>query len=216
MAIVSSHSWSLFLETRRKSSSLSHIKLNKTSEEAISTLHCLAIRGQEPPLRRIQHLGPRPDHSIFEGGVPSNPPQRRYEMRRPLTTPGDFFAPETQKVALQLIGPGLQALDSRQTLQLDPRPLPILSVLPACHATAVGASGFIWTAQRYHLEHLMTPREFFHLSGTRLLSVYDTHGAQSPIAIHFSIDGRQGILEARHVAQALDIPYELVDPQFLE
>ena len=39
-----------------------------------------------------------------------------------------------------------------------------------------------------------------------------THGAQSPIAIHFSIDGRQGIFEARHVAQALDIPYKLVDP----
>ena len=39
-----------------------------------------------------------------------------------------------------------------------------------------------------------------------------THGAQSPIAIHFSIDGRQGILEARHIIEALHIPYESVDP----
>ncbi|WKA11218.1 hypothetical protein VitviT2T_028742 [Vitis vinifera] len=31
MTIVSSHLWSLFLQTRRKSSSLNHIKLNKTS-----------------------------------------------------------------------------------------------------------------------------------------------------------------------------------------
>ncbi|RVW69104.1 hypothetical protein CK203_060682 [Vitis vinifera] len=37
-------------------------------------------------------------------------------------------------------------------------------------------------------------------------------GAWSPTAIHFSIDGRQGILEARHIADALHIPYELVDP----
>ncbi|RVW72355.1 Gag-Pol polyprotein [Vitis vinifera] len=39
-----------------------------------------------------------------------------------------------------------------------------------------------------------------------------THGARSPTAIHFSIDGRQGILKARHVAEALHIPYEPMDP----
>ncbi|RVW75844.1 hypothetical protein CK203_055120 [Vitis vinifera] len=33
-----------------------------------------------------------------------------------------------------------------------------------------------------------------------------THGVRSPTVIHFSIDGRQGILEARHVAEALHIP----------
>ena len=38
-----------------------------------------------------------------------------------------------------------------------------------------------------------------------------TRGARSPTAIHFNIDGGQGILEARHVAEALHIPYELVD-----
>nr|CAN70235.1 hypothetical protein VITISV_025599 [Vitis vinifera] len=39
-----------------------------------------------------------------------------------------------------------------------------------------------------------------------------TQGARSSTAIHFSIDGRQGILEARHVVEALHIPYEPVDP----
>ena len=39
-----------------------------------------------------------------------------------------------------------------------------------------------------------------------------TQGAQSPTAIHFSIDGRQGILEARHIIEALHIPYEPIEP----
>ena len=39
-----------------------------------------------------------------------------------------------------------------------------------------------------------------------------TQGTRSPTGIHFSIDGRQGILEARHIAEALHIPYEPVDP----
>ena len=39
-----------------------------------------------------------------------------------------------------------------------------------------------------------------------------TRGAQSPTAIHFSIDGRQGVLKARDIVEALHIPYELVDP----
>ncbi|RVW21573.1 hypothetical protein CK203_115647 [Vitis vinifera] len=33
-----------------------------------------------------------------------------------------------------------------------------------------------------------------------------TQGAQSPTAIHFNIDVRRGILEARHIAEALHIP----------
>ena len=67
--------------------------------------------------------------------------------------------------------------------------------------------------QRYHLEHLMTPREFFYPRVA--LDFYQsmtTRGARSPTAIYFSIDGRQGILEARHVAEALHIPCKLVDP----
>ncbi|KAJ9707466.1 hypothetical protein PVL29_002481 [Vitis rotundifolia] len=39
-----------------------------------------------------------------------------------------------------------------------------------------------------------------------------TQGAQSPTAIYFTIDGRQGILEARHIAEALHIPFHPEDP----
>ncbi|KAJ9691548.1 hypothetical protein PVL29_013660 [Vitis rotundifolia] len=39
-----------------------------------------------------------------------------------------------------------------------------------------------------------------------------TQGAQSLTAIYFTIDGRQGILEARHIAKALHIPFQPEDP----
>ncbi|KAL6321923.1 hypothetical protein AAG906_035824 [Vitis piasezkii] len=60
MANVSSHSWSHFLETRRKSTSLNHIKLEKTNAPTVPS---------------------------SKGGVPSSPPQRRYLTRRPPTSP---------------------------------------------------------------------------------------------------------------------------------
>ena len=67
--------------------------------------------------------------------------------------------------------------------------------------------------QKYHLEHLMTSCEFFYPRVA--LDFYQsmtTHGVPSPTAIPFTIDGRHGILEARHIAEALQIPFELVDP----
>ncbi|RVW69497.1 hypothetical protein CK203_066452 [Vitis vinifera] len=59
----------------------------------------------------------------------------------------------------------------------------------------------------------MTPREFFY--PRVVIDFYQsmtTQGTQSPTAIHFSIDGRQGILEARHIVEALHISYEPEDP----
>ncbi|RVW13109.1 hypothetical protein CK203_108679 [Vitis vinifera] len=67
--------------------------------------------------------------------------------------------------------------------------------------------------ERYHLECLMTPREFFYPRVA--LDFYQsmiTRGVRSPTVIHFSIDGRPGVLKARHIAEALQIPYELEDP----
>ena len=58
----------------------------------------------------------------------------------------------------------------------------------------------------------MTPREFFYPRvAMDFYQSMTTQGAQNPTAIHFSIDGRQGILEARHIAEALHIPYEPVN-----
>ena len=39
-----------------------------------------------------------------------------------------------------------------------------------------------------------------------------TRGVPSPTSIHFTIDGRHGILEGRHIAEALQILFEIVDP----
>ncbi|RVW36967.1 hypothetical protein CK203_103672 [Vitis vinifera] len=35
-----------------------------------------------------------------------------------------------------------------------------------------------------------------------------THHVRDPTVIHFTIDGRHGILGAKHIAEALHIPYE--------
>ena len=40
-----------------------------------------------------------------------------------------------------------------------------------------------------------------------------TQGVQSSTAIRFSIDGCQGILEARHIDEALHIPFHPKDPE---
>ena len=53
--------------------------------------------------------------------------------------------------------------------------------------------------QRYHMEHLMTPRDFFYPRVA--LDFYQsmtTHHVWDPTVIHFTIDGCHGILGARH------------------
>ena len=66
--------------------------------------------------------------------------------------------------------------------------------------------------QRYHLDHLMTPREFFYSRvAMDFYQSMTTQGAQSPTTIRFSIDGHQGILEDRHIAEALHILDQLED-----
>ena len=65
--------------------------------------------------------------------------------------------------------------------------------------------------QRYHLEHLMTLRDFFyHRVALDFYQSMTTCRVQNPNVIHFTIDGRHSILGARHIAEALHIPYEPV------
>ena len=60
----------------------------------------------------------------------------------------------------------------------------------------------------------MTPRDFFY---PRIaLDFYQsmtTHQVWDPTIIHFTIDGRHGILGARYIAEALHIPYEPARPE---
>ena len=68
--------------------------------------------------------------------------------------------------------------------------------------------------QRYHLEHLMTPMDFFysHVAFDFYQSM-TTHRVRDPTVIHFTIYGRHGILGTRHIAEALRIPYEPARPE---
>ena len=55
----------------------------------------------------------------------------------------------------------------------------------------------------------MTPRDFFYPRVA--LDFYQsmtTHHVRDPTVIHFTIDGRHGILGARHIVEALRNPYE--------
>ncbi|RVW82120.1 hypothetical protein CK203_052506 [Vitis vinifera] len=69
-------------------------------EEPTPRLHNSQSKPRASPVR-IPHLRLHmPCHSTSKGGVPSNPPQRRYETRRPPTTLGKHFAPRDQFIAL--------------------------------------------------------------------------------------------------------------------
>ncbi|RVW20097.1 hypothetical protein CK203_113216 [Vitis vinifera] len=65
--------------------------------------------------------------------------------------------------------------------------------------------------QRYHMEHLLTPRQFYY--PRVVLEFYQsmtTRGVRNPTLIYFTIDGHQGIIGAHRIAEALCIPYEPV------
>ncbi|RVW79527.1 hypothetical protein CK203_051656 [Vitis vinifera] len=65
--------------------------------------------------------------------------------------------------------------------------------------------------QRYYMEHLLTLRQFYY--PRVVLDFYQsmtTRGVQNPTLIHLTTDGRQGAIGARHIAEALHIPYEPV------
>ena len=64
------------------------------------------------------------------------------------------------------------------------------------------------------MEHLLTPKDFFYPRVA--LDFYQsmtTNQVRDPTVIHFTIDGRHGILGARHIAEALHIPYEPACPE---
>ena len=63
--------------------------------------------------------------------------------------------------------------------------------------------------RRYRMEHLLTPRDFFYPRvAMDFYQSMTTNQVRDPTLIHFTIDGRHGILGARHIAEALHIPYE--------
>ena len=181
--------------------------------------------------------------------MPPSPPQRKYETRRPPTTPGasnsrpkkSIHRPPAKKARVpgpresstppQPWPPTIESqIPSRMTSEgLIRRPMvtqpPIEGNLD-CQAWSFhyelcfDRETFRYQSelrdsfhllQRYHLEHLMTPRDFFYPQVA--LDFYQSmtiHRVQDPTVIYFTIDGRLGILGAKHIAKALHIPYEPV------
>ena len=67
--------------------------------------------------------------------------------------------------------------------------------------------------ERYHLVPFMTPPQLFYPRVA--LDFYQsmtTRGVPIPASLLFTIDGRQGILGARQIAEASHIPYAPADP----
>nr|CAN68453.1 hypothetical protein VITISV_018583 [Vitis vinifera] len=63
--------------------------------------------------------------------------------------------------------------------------------------------------RRNHMEHLLAPRDFFYPRiATDFYQSMTTKEVRNPTLIHFTIDGRHSILGARHIAEALQIPFE--------
>ena len=62
---------------------------------------------------------------------------------------------------------------------------------------------------RYRMERLLTPRDFFYARvAMDFYQSMTTKQVRDPTLIHFTINGRHGILGACHIVEALHIPYE--------
>ncbi|KAL6342756.1 hypothetical protein AAG906_016590 [Vitis piasezkii] len=70
--------------------------------------------------------------------------------------------------------------------------------------------------RRYHLEQLLTPRDFFYPRvAMDFYQSMTTHHVRDLI-IHFTIGGRHGITGARHIARHCAFPHELARRRIIE
>ncbi|KAL6347463.1 hypothetical protein AAG906_025708 [Vitis piasezkii] len=154
-----------------------------------------------------------------EGGVPYNPPQRRYETRRPPTTPRAIISRPKRSVRhppakkAKVLGSGESSTPPQPQPPATEFRIPSGMTQEAIIRQQPELRDSIRLLQRYHLEHLMTPKDFFYARVA--LDFYQsmtTRRVQNPNVNHFTIDGRHGILGARHIAEALHIPYEPISP----
>ncbi|KAL6340766.1 hypothetical protein AAG906_027953 [Vitis piasezkii] len=159
--------------------------------------------------------------------APLSPSSRIYETRRPPTTPGvsslrakkSGSHPPKKKARvsepIDLSEPSSEPPTEPQPSQPPATESQIPSgMTPEVVIKRPMLRDSFHLLQRYHMEHFMTPRDFFYPCVT--LDFYqsmNTHQVRDPTVIHFTIDGRHGILGAKHIAEALRIPYELARPE---
>nr|CAN69452.1 hypothetical protein VITISV_040944 [Vitis vinifera] len=123
--------------------------------------------------------------------APPKPPARRY-----LTRSGG--QPLKKKTRVESSEPiDLTEQSPEKSLKLTPVQSPVSSPNPSP------------LLRRYHMEHLLAPRDFFYPRVVMdFYQTMTTKEVRNPTLIHFIIDGRHGILGARHIAEALQIPFE--------
>ncbi|KAL6324705.1 hypothetical protein AAG906_015288 [Vitis piasezkii] len=147
----------------------------------------------DPSGSRDQRPRAFPPLDSSQGGAPSSPPQWRYATWRPPTSP----PPEP----LIRFGLGPKAIIKRPMVTVPP-----IEGNSNCRAQPFHSKLYfdikaLRQQPEYHLEHLMTPREFFYPRvAMDFYQTMTTRDVPSSIAIHFIVDGRQGILEARDIA----------------
>ncbi|RVW89166.1 hypothetical protein CK203_040233 [Vitis vinifera] len=169
--------------------------------------------------------------------LPNSVSQSRYYTRRAAATPMAptqilAMSPPTKKAKTSKPGESSRAARDSQS-QPPPTRRPILASSPIegnsdCRARAFHDEAYFdhyvlrqqpelgdsyRLLERYHLVPFMTPPQFFYPRVA--LDFYQsmtTRGVPTPASILFSIDGSQGILGARQIAEAFHIPYAPVDP----
>ncbi|WKA03611.1 hypothetical protein VitviT2T_021711 [Vitis vinifera] len=166
------------------------------------------VESSEPIDLTEQSPEPSPVPSPVPSLVPSSvPPAEPEEPRPPLPEPQNpsEIAPEAVIRRPMLTQPPIEG-------NLDCRARSFHSEL--CFDTATFqlrselAQSF-HLLRRYHMERLLTPRDFFYPRvAMDFYQSMTTNQVRDPTLIHFTIDGRHDILGARHIAEALQIPYE--------
>ncbi|RVW40855.1 hypothetical protein CK203_094299 [Vitis vinifera] len=149
-----------------------------------------------------------PEPSPVPSPVPSpTPPAEPEEPQPPLPEPQNPFeiAPEAVIRRPMLTQPPIEG-------NLDCRARPFHSELCFDIATfqlRPELAQSFHLLRRYHMERLLTPRDVFYPRvAMDFYQSMTTNQVRHPTLIHFTIDGRHSILGARHIAEALQIPYE--------
>ncbi|RVW29294.1 hypothetical protein CK203_103577 [Vitis vinifera] len=163
---------------------------------SIEAAHCQSQRlASRPPAKKAKFSGP---------GEPSQAPQAEPPTEDSQVPVG--IPLETVIRRPMIAGPPIEGnLDCRDRsfhsetwFDIEAlRQQPELGFIPFVTEVSHGAS--------------LTPRQFYY--PRVVLDFYQsmtTRGVRNPTLIYFTIDGRQGIIGARHIAEALRIPYEPV------
>ncbi|RVW12764.1 hypothetical protein CK203_108637 [Vitis vinifera] len=95
-----------------------------------------------------------------------------------------------------------------------PQPPPTDSQIPSGMAPEPQLQGLLPSAPEVSYGTTAYSRDFFYPRvAMDFYQSMTTHHVRDPTVIHFTIDGRHGILGARHIAEALCIPYDPARPE---